>query len=698
MSIGGAITGGTPGEALMVGAGPVLAQTTNLPVSVFNSGVAADSAHFWRGDGTWASALAPPPYTPTVLGSALRAWYEMDKLTGSAGSSQSAIPDQSGNGFNLSQGTTSQQGTLAVADQNGLNTLRFTQASSQNYQLALAIMSGATAGSMYMVYRVVSTASWNAMLDMGGAPAGYGDWPYSDGNIYTNFGSTGQQSCGAPTASLTNYRIISLIAASNDYRLYVDGGTGGSSGGTAPLYNSASNTVAWTTTPPLLGAATGLSSALDGWIAEIYFTSAAQLTSERQRNEGYLAWKWGLTGNLDPSHPYKSVAPTEPLPPVLSIGDIIASGTSGSVLFLGTDGVLAQDNANFFWDDTMYHLKIGSASTTTGTYYLNNLPALYQVPNGSGASWFEGNSGNTTLTGYQNFGTGDGALQLLTTGNRNTAVGTNTLHSVTTGTNNFAFGTNALYTLTSGSSNVAVGLNALYNSNGTQNTAMGQSALFGMGLAGGGNDNTAIGFGAFSGAQFGSGNIGIGTSSATTMTSGSYNTFVGSTSGTNLAGDNARNTFIGANSGANVTSALDATMLGCWGGTAAYYNQVVTIAAGLNLVQDFNWIATNRWSFQNATTPVGLNVYNTFDGLFPPTNYERGILDWNATANIFRLGTQAGGTGTVRLIAIDGFQKAGAPAAGDLPSGTFALVNDTSGGQTWLAYNAAGTIRKVQLT
>jgi hypothetical protein len=40
----------------------------------------------------------------------------------------------------------------------------------------------------------------------------------------------------------------------------------------------------------------------------------------------------------------------------------------------------------------------------------------------------------------------------------------------------------------------------------------------------------------------------------------------------------------------------------------------------------------------------------------------------------------------------------GAAAAGDLPSGTCALINDTSGGQTWLCYNAAGTIRKVQLT
>jgi len=36
----------------------------------------------------------------------------------------------------------------------------------------------------------------------------------------------------------------------------------------------------------------------------------------------------------------------------VSIGDTIGGGTAGSVLFLGAAGVLAQDNANNFWDST----------------------------------------------------------------------------------------------------------------------------------------------------------------------------------------------------------------------------------------------------------------------------------------------------------------------------------------------------------
>ena len=74
--------------------------------------------------------------------------------------------------------------------------------------------------------------------------------------------------------------------------------------------------------------------------------------------------------------------------------------------------------------------------------------------------------------------------------------------------------------------------------------------------------------------------------------------------------------------------------------------------------------------------------------------------DWQHAThpNVFRIGTKAGGSGTKRLIAVEGFPKAGAPAAADVPPGYSAIIDDTSAGQTWLVFNKAGTIRKVQLT
>jgi hypothetical protein len=44
------------------------------------------------------------------------------------------------------------------------------------------------------------------------------------------------------------------------------------------------------------------------------------------------------------------------------IGGTITSGTAGSVLFINPTNTLAQDNANFFWDDTNNRLGIGNSS------------------------------------------------------------------------------------------------------------------------------------------------------------------------------------------------------------------------------------------------------------------------------------------------------------------------------------------------
>jgi hypothetical protein len=39
-------------------------------------------------------------------------------------------------------------------------------------------------------------------------------------------------------------------------------------------------------------------------------TSALLSTADRQRLEGYLAWKWGLHANLPAGHPFRNNPPT----------------------------------------------------------------------------------------------------------------------------------------------------------------------------------------------------------------------------------------------------------------------------------------------------------------------------------------------------------------------------------------------------
>jgi hypothetical protein len=49
---------------------------------------------------------------------------------------------------------------------------------------------------------------------------------------------------------------------------------------------------------------------VDGGIGEVVVVSGAALgPGDEQKMEGYLAWKWGLEGNLPAGHPYKSAPP-----------------------------------------------------------------------------------------------------------------------------------------------------------------------------------------------------------------------------------------------------------------------------------------------------------------------------------------------------------------------------------------------------
>ncbi len=244
-----------------------------------------------------------------VLGANARAWYQMDLLTGSNGDNKSPISDSSGNGFDLTQATSGLRGTLAAADLDGKNTLRFTASSSQRYPFSSSVFGAASAGSMYLVYKVVSEAANNGFMDLG-TSASSSHWPFSDGVQYNDFGSTVRKTVGNPTVSLTStYRIISIVSAASSWKFFIDGGAGGSSGGTTAFFSTGTNTVGWSGSGIQFGANAALTAFLDGWVAEAIFSNAAQSDANRQKIEGILAHKWGLETELDSAHPYKSAPP-----------------------------------------------------------------------------------------------------------------------------------------------------------------------------------------------------------------------------------------------------------------------------------------------------------------------------------------------------------------------------------------------------
>ena len=247
----------------------------------------------------------------------------------------------------------------------------------------------------------------------------------------------------------------------------------------------------------------------------------------------------------------------------MAIGGAITSATAGSVLFAGASGVLAQDNANLFWDDANNRLGIGTATPTraldiTSDILVNGLTigtggSTTTIPNlafGNGAL-------NSTTTGIgQNTAIGFISMSSLTTGSVNTAIGYRTLNALTTGTNNVAIGVDVLRVTTASSNNVGIGnkaLTALTTSSGS-NVAIGFTSSQTMTT---GSSNVAIGATTLGAATTGSSNTAVGYQAMDGLTTGIQNTAIGNESlgGGSFNGSN--NIGIGHAAGGSLTSASD---------------------------------------------------------------------------------------------------------------------------------------------
>jgi hypothetical protein len=89
---------------------------------------------------------------------------------------------------------------------------------------------------------------------------------------------------------------------------------------------------------------------------------------------------------MSSSLPYSVVVGNKP-----TIGSTLAGGTTGSVLFINPTNIIAQDNANFFYDDTNNRLGIGTSTPTTtlqvagGKILLDNAQGI-QFKDGAGTA------------------------------------------------------------------------------------------------------------------------------------------------------------------------------------------------------------------------------------------------------------------------------------------------------------------------
>jgi hypothetical protein len=216
--------------------------------------------------------------------------------------------DKSGNARHAS-GATATRPAYASTTLNGKNTLTFDGSDDRLVTSAVSLHTG-----LYSVFAVARAATANTFLVICSQDRSTDNASRNGQYIRTNsatpetvsFNNAGSAFTASATSTVTNWNFYSAIRESTLITLFANGnaGTGAAVTGTA-----ASNA-----NPMTIGSrestADTFNNHWNGDMAEIIFLGSVATTDTRQRIEGYLAHKWGLTANLPSNHPYKTVGPT----------------------------------------------------------------------------------------------------------------------------------------------------------------------------------------------------------------------------------------------------------------------------------------------------------------------------------------------------------------------------------------------------
>jgi len=178
---------------------------------------------------------------------------------------------------NATQSNGSNQPTLVANGLNGRPVVHFAGGQSLNLP---NVMNGASAGEIFVVVR--STALNNALWWWGGSNGNL--YPYSDGNLYEDFGTTTWTSLGKPAADLTQYNLYNVSSSSSEWTQRING---------LVNYDRLGNTVSFRATPVLGMASSGVH--FTGDIAEVIVYDHVLTPQEKETVGFYLNSKYAFT-------------------------------------------------------------------------------------------------------------------------------------------------------------------------------------------------------------------------------------------------------------------------------------------------------------------------------------------------------------------------------------------------------------------
>ena len=107
--------------------------------------------------------------------------------------------------------------------------------------------------------------------------------------------------CSTPTFAAGSWRIVAAVRNGTAGAIWLDGGSKATGTTSANAFNS--------TRIRIGNNQQRVDSGIFGSIAETMLFTQALSDTDVDKINGYLAWKWGLQGNLPAAHPYKNSAP-----------------------------------------------------------------------------------------------------------------------------------------------------------------------------------------------------------------------------------------------------------------------------------------------------------------------------------------------------------------------------------------------------
>lgn len=217
------------------------------------------------GGGPWSPASVPGAYV----------FSHADAGAAVTGSGVSRWDDLTGNGRHWTQGTDASRPPLVTSGFGGRNAIKFDGVADFLTGASLAAL---TAGEVFLAVQAAAdpgVAGKTGLWRMGVNAGSDAHYPFTDGVIYDDWGSSARKTTVNPTPSLASPRIYNVISTATEWTSNLDG---------AQIFTTATNTITFHATPWL---GKGPAVFLDGWVRAIAIYSSKLSASDRA---SVLAW------------------------------------------------------------------------------------------------------------------------------------------------------------------------------------------------------------------------------------------------------------------------------------------------------------------------------------------------------------------------------------------------------------------------